>query len=195
LDVGAGSGLISLMVAQRSEAIIDAIDIEESAFIQASENIERSIFRDRIRTFYSAFNEYVETRPKPYDLIVSNPPYFVNSLQSPDQKKNLARHIQTLTLHTLLADSRRVLTDDGVIALIIPSEQESELTKQASLQGLSFMRKTHVIPTVGGVCKRLLAELTPCPVSCVEDELTIEITRHQYTEQYVDLTKDFYLKM
>lgn len=195
LDVGTGSGLIALMLAQRSEALIDAIDIEPSACAQASVNIRESDFRSRIRVFHTSLSDYAAIPDRKYDLIVSNPPFFKSSLLSPVQQRNLARHNDSLSLDALLGDSLRLLAPEGSIVLILPYEQEEDLDNGAMRHGLSFVRKTYVVPTPGARRKRILAELSPVLSDCLCDELTIEEARHQYTAGYIALTKDFYLKM
>lgn len=195
LDIGTGSGLIALMLAQRSEAQIDAIDIDLPACEQATENSQASDFRHRIRVFHTSLGAYTASADKKYDLIVSNPPFFISSLLSPSQQRNLARHNSGLSLESLLGDSLRLLAPEGSIALILPYEQEGILNKEASRYGLSFVRKTYVIPVRGAGRKRILAELSPVLSACLYDELTIEEARHQYTSDYIALTKAFYLKM
>lgn len=195
LDIGTGSGLIAMMLAQRSEAVIDAIDIEKSAYLQASENTTNSVFKEQIVVHHTSLSEYAKKATTRYDLIVSNPPYFIYSLLSPVLERNLARHNDSLTLEELLEDSLRLLNPKGRIALILPSDQEELLKKQAELKKLYFLRKTYVIPTVGGNPKRLLVEFTPIKTECITGELVIEESRHCYTKQYRELTKDFYLKM
>ena len=107
LDVGTGTGLIALMLAQRSTAILDAIDIDSDACLQAQENIAKSPFANRIQVYQTSLSEYMPDENIKYDLIVSNPPYFIDSLKCPDTKRNLARHTDTLSLPDLLRGTRR----------------------------------------------------------------------------------------
>lgn len=197
LDIGTGTGLIALMLAQRSKAVIDAIDIDADACLQAQENADSSPFAGRIKIRHSALSDFARTGTDLYDLIVSNPPYFVDSLKCPDRKRNTARHTDTLTLEDLLQDSRKLLAPQGRIALILPYDQKERLTDCIRTQNLFLSKATSVIPVPGAEPKRLLAELTAePPVSPASSgRLTIEVARHQYTDEYVSLTKDFYLKM
>ena len=197
LDIGTGTGLIAMMLAQRSKAVIDAIDIDAEACLQAQENAESSPFAERIKIRHSALSDFAQTDTGLYDLIVSNPPYFVDSLKCPDQKRNTARHTDTLTLEDLLQDSRKLLAPQGRIALIRPYDQKERLTDCIRTQHLFLSKETSVIPVPGAEPKRLLAELTAEPpvFPTFSSQLTIEIARHQYTDEYVSLTKDFYLKM
>jgi tRNA1Val (adenine37-N6)-methyltransferase len=196
LDVGTGTGLIALMLAQRTPAAIDAIDIDEAAAGQASENVASSVFAGRIRVFHAPFEEYAAKAHRAYDLIVSNPPYFANSLKSPDAKRNLARHAGTLSLSSLLSAGKPLLSPDGRIALILPCQQEKELMETARENKLAAVRKTAVKPLPDAPPKRLLIELSAnVSAPCLSDTLIIEESRHQYTAGYRELTKDFYLKM
>ena len=196
LDVGTGSGLIALMLAQKNDnATIDAIDIEETAYIQTKENIAESPFRDRIQTYHKSLSDYEAETAKKYDLIVSNPPYFIQSLHSPNQQRTTARHTDSLSLDSLITKSVRLLSEKGRISLILPSEQEKELNRIVEKEGLVFLRKTYIIPVPEAAPKRLMAELAIKTTSkrCITEKLTIEISRHQYSPEYIELTKDFYL--
>lgn len=195
LDVGTGSGLISLMLAQRSAAEIDAIDIDADACLQATENTEASPFGERIRVHHIPFSDYAETCNFKYDLIVSNPPYFIDSLKCPDQKRSQARHTDTLLLADLIKGSKQLLASNGRLALILPFEQLDTLQNIALSYGVYPCRRTDVIPQPEAAPKRLLIELSALKTDFTPDSLIIEEARHQYTEGYKTLTRDFYLKM
>ena len=196
LDVGTGSGLIAIMLAQRSHAVIDAIDIDYDACLQARENAGSSPFAGRIHIEHSPLAEYANHCSSKYDLIVSNPPYFIASLKCPDGKRSLARHTDTLLLEDLVKDCSRLLTENGRIALILPFEQTDYLYDIAKKYQLFLRRRTNVIPQPNAAPKRLLVELSVQPhTSAFTGDLTIEESRHQYTEAYKTLTRDFYLKM
>lgn len=197
LDIGTGTGLIALMLAQRSKAAIDAIDIEADACLQAQENAESSLFAGRINVFHSDLVDFAQASTHLYDLIVSNPPYFVDSLKCPNLQRNTARHTDTLTLEDLLQYSRKLLAPQGRIALILPYDQKDRLTDCIQTQNLFLSKEVSVIPVPDAQPKRLLAELTSEPPAspAFSDRLTIEIARHRYTDEYINLTKDFYLKM
>ena len=196
LDIGSGSGLIAMMLAQRSEAEIDAIDPDQGAYEQMLFNVNSSSFSDRICVYRQSLADFTQTANKKYDLIVSNPPYFIGSLQGPDQQRNQARHAGSLTLDSLLRDAGSLLTDNGSLALILPYDQSDLLTSLLSSSNLHKMHETAVIPVMDANPKRLLIQLGKhdCQ-SYVNDTLTIEKSRHIYTEDYINLTKDFYLKM
>ncbi|MDD2954039.1 MAG: methyltransferase [Parabacteroides sp.] len=196
LDVGTGTGLIALMLAQRGTAILDAIDIDSDACSQARENIAKSPFANRIQVYRTPLSEYTPDEGINYDLIVSNPPYFIDSLKCPDTKRSLARHTDTLPLPDLLRDSRKLLAPEGNIALILPFEQRESLIDLAREESLFPSRETHVSPVPDASPKRLLIELSAKPVAEPElSYLTLEIERHRYTDEFTALAKDFYLKM
>ncbi|MDH6358090.1 methyltransferase [Parabacteroides sp. PF5-9] len=197
LDVGTGSGLIALMLAQRTaETFITAIDVDRDAYLQAVENVSASVFKERIQVSHLSLNAYVETVADTFELIVSNPPYFNHALLSPDIKRTIARHSVELSLDSLIADSRKLLAPNGRIALILPADQQEALEQTIKRYGFFMTRLTAVIPTVGAVPKRILVEITTEQgLSFVQNRLTIESSRHQYTDDYIALTKAFYLKM
>ncbi|MFK7900782.1 MAG: tRNA1(Val) (adenine(37)-N6)-methyltransferase [Cyclobacteriaceae bacterium] len=197
LDVGAGTGLIGLMMAQRFHmADVDALEIDEAAFEQAVANFEASPWNDRLFCYHAAFQEFVEEMDEAYDLIVSNPPFFPEGQKSPNEQRNVARFSDALPFDYLLKGMSQLLAEDGICALIIPFEQQEEVLNTANEFGLYPLRITHVNGTIEAGIKRSLLELklieTPSPIIT---ELVIEKARHIYTDDYISLTKDFYLKM
>lgn len=197
LDIGTGSGIIALMLAQRSHAEIDAIDIDADAFTQANENVACSPFANRIKVIHNSCSKFATAESvKRYELIVSNPPYFANSLKCSDSKRTIARHTDNLSLYELVSDACSLLSPTGRIALILPYEQLIEVEEIARQNALHISRQTDVIPIPGAQPKRLLVELSaPSEGIKKQNTLIIEETRHQYTPEYIELTKDFYLKM
>lgn len=198
LDIGTGTGLVALMLAQRSTLLyIDAIDIDTDAYRQAVENIQLSPFSQQIEVHHVSLNTFASLTSKRYDLIVSNPPYFSQALKAPEQKRNLARHDDSLPLDSLIADSKKLLTEEGRLSLILPSDKEEVLLSTTEAHGLYPVRKTDVYPTLDSQHpKRILIELSPTPVSSPHcDKLVIEIERHRYTPEYIALTQSFYLNM
>ncbi|MDR3251198.1 MAG: methyltransferase [Tannerella sp.] len=193
LDIGTGTGLIAMMTAQRfGDAVIDAIDIDESACSQAIENIEKSPFKDRIKVINESFLDY--TTEKQYDLIVSNPPYFRNSLKSPDEKRNKVRHNDSLPLKQMMEHAVRALSENGRIALILPVQSSEELDFIIATHGLHVIRRTEVVSVEGLQPKRFLIETaTKQGKRAPTDVLVLETKEHKRTAQYQELTKDFYL--
>lgn len=195
LDVGTGTGLIALMTAQRSNAEITAIEIDHDAACEAEYNFNVSSWSNRLKVVEMDFNEYVKVCNEKYDIIVSNPPYFVNSLECPEEKRLQARHTNTLNYTQLIGGSASLLTEKGYICLITPVEVEKLLNEIIINFGLSICKKIYVKPVVNGVVKRILWQISNKRETCVEEFLSIEKSRHEYTKEYIDLTKDFYLKM
>lgn len=197
LDIGTGTGLIALMLAQRCNAHIDAIDIDTGACLQAEENAEASPFGGRIHVTHAALADFASACPYKYDLIVSNPPYFDDSLKCPDRQRSTARHTDTLPLKELLQDAHKLLAPAGRIALILPYDRKETLLESIRMEKLFLSKETSVTPVPGAQPKRMLIKLTAeLPAAPFQpDHLTIEVARHQYTDEYIRLTKDFYLKM
>ena len=197
LDIGTGTGIIALMLAQRSQATVEAIDIDKEACVQATENAAASPYTERIKVVHASCADFAASnQQKRYDLIVSNPPYFINSLKCPDNKRTVARHTDTLLLSDLIREAQTLLSPSGRIALVLPYERLEEVKALASANHLYICRQTDVIPTPGAAPKRLLVELSTTEENIKNrDTLTIEEARHQYTPEYLALTKEFYLKM
>lgn len=196
LDVGTGSGLIALMMAQRSQALIDAIDIDQPACQQAAENARRSPFAGRIAVHHKALTDYEPQEDRRYDLIASNPPYFIQSLKCPNAARSHARHADSLTLPSLLADSSRLLASQGRIALVLPFDQREALLEEAKAQGLYAQRETHVSSRLNLPPKRLLIELGQQPAETLIDSLAIEADEsRRYTSEFIALERPYYLKI
>ena len=198
LDVGTGSGLIALMLAQRIEgAQITAIDIDAGAVEQAKYNFGVSPWSDRLECHQQALQELEGEGI--YDLIVSNPPYFQDSLKNPDSQRAMARHTDTLSYEELLKHSARLLTQEGIIALVLPIEAEQQIITLAQSLGLYPTHITHVYPKPGKAAKRLLIALQAYPLPLPEgkgekrSELTLESETSPRSEAYKELTKEFYL--
>ncbi|GHU08856.1 tRNA1(Val) (adenine(37)-N6)-methyltransferase [Alphaproteobacteria bacterium] len=197
IDVGTGTGLIALMLAQRdSEALIDAIEIDENACLQAKDNALASPFADRIRVFHSSLSVYAANTEMKYDLVISNPPYFEQSLKGPNQKRNAARHTDSLPLEDLIEKGRSLLSPTGRIALVLPADREDHLRGVAVENQLNVIRLTRVIPKAGAHPKRILTELSAdFALHCTPDTLQIEDSPGKYSTGYIELTMNFYLNM
>ena len=200
LDVGTGSGLISLMVAQRNnKAQILAIDIDENAAKQAQENVRNSAYCNRITVKNIDFREFSFKNEK-FDHIICNPPFFIKSLQSPENQRTVARHSVCLTHEELLEKSKNLLCEKGKISLILPiteSENAMAFTKKI---GLFCSRQTIVFPKPNKRAKRILLEFILNKnienQSIIKNSLILETEKRGiYTQEYTELVKDFYLKM
>jgi tRNA1Val (adenine37-N6)-methyltransferase len=197
LDVGTGTGLIALMLAQRCSALIDAIDIEYNACTQANENVASSSFGKQVRIHHQSFDKFAQTANRlQYDLIVSNPPYFITSLQSPDNKRTIARHSESLSFMDIIEKGRSLLSPTGRITLIVPFEQGEILSDFITEKQMVIIKRVDVYPTPAGNPRRILVELSmsqSLSCSCFHDKLIVEESRHRYTAEFQNLTHDYYL--
>lgn len=195
LDIGAGTGVISLMLAQRSDANIEAIEIDENAFEQCVVNFENSPWGDRLFCFHAGFDELVDEAEEQYDLIVSNPPFYSEEVSSGDEARNVARQNQSLPFNELLEGVSKLFSENGIFASIIPHKEESSFIQLAETFGLYPYRICRVKGNATTEIKRSLLEFSFTKVEPEISSLTIELKRHEYTAEYTALTKDFYLKM
>ncbi len=193
LDVGTGTGLITLMMAQKNpDLMIDAIDIESSAIEQAKININQSPFSERIELKETALQE-LEVQ-KEYDLIVSNPPFFTETLKSPDSKRAIARHADSLSAEELIHFSAKTLTATGRLSVIYPHEYKEMLIETGAKYQLHPSRITCLYPTPNSSPKRVLLEFSRTVKNIQEEKLIIELERHVYSDEFKGLVKDFYLR-
>ena len=195
LDVGTGTGLISLMLAQRSNAIITGIDIESGAIDQAKENVANSPWSDRINILGQSFQDFTKTTNQLYELIVSNPPYFINSLKAPLESRSTARHTDSLTHAELIENALRILTPTGIICLILPVNEGVDCIRFAESKGLFCSKKVNVYPKRDGEVKRFLLEFKMKKSETEVSDLVVEESRHQYSAEFINLAKDYYLKL
>jgi tRNA1Val (adenine37-N6)-methyltransferase len=192
LDVGTGTGLIAIMCAQRSDAKIDAIEIDKESYQQACENISACPWFDRIKAHHISFQEYINNTKSIYDLIVCNPPFFRNSLKAKNKSRNLARHCDTLPFSDLTKGSSGILGNQGRLAVILPLNETGIFIAEASGFGLFCIRKTYIKTKQVSPSKRIIMEFAKTPENCREEILVIGKENH-YSEEYKQLTGDFYL--
>lgn len=198
LDIGAGTGLIALMLAQRSSAQqIDAIEIDGNAYEQCVENFEQSPWNDRLFCFHASLDDFMdELEDETYDLIVSNPPFYAETVSSGDAARDQARQLQSLPFEDLCEAASVLLSEDGILSVVIPHKEETRFLEIAAENELHPVKVTRVKGTPNAEIKRSLLvvsrhHLEHYPV----DELVIEIERHQYTPEFTALAEDFYLKL
>jgi tRNA1Val (adenine37-N6)-methyltransferase len=194
LDIGTGSGLIAIMLGQRSNASIEAIEIDQSAFTQATENISNCLWNSRILVQNISLQEFTSILQKKFDLIVCNPPFFEKSLKSSLPLRNMARHDKMLTHSEIIGCVVKILNPGGRFGLIIPYTEGIQFIAKASKKGLFCIRKTSVKTKPHSTVKRLLMEFSTIPEYCLENSLIITGERdEEFSKEYKDLTKDFYL--
>ena len=193
LDIGTGTGLIALMMAQRfPDAHVDAIDIDADAAAQAEDNARRSPFADRVAVRCVSLQEFEIERE--YDSIVCNPPFFTQSLQSPDSKRTLARHSVALPFDDLFRHARRLLSEDGVLSIVVPSDALSQIETAAAMNGMFLVRRCLVRTTRKKPVRRLLLSFSQKPSPIQNEEGIIQEAVNEPSEWYRNLTCDFLLK-
>jgi tRNA1Val (adenine37-N6)-methyltransferase len=197
LDIGTGTGIIALMLSQRSNAQqIDALEIDDEAYEQATDNFENSPWSDRLFCFHAGLDEFIEEPEDEYDLIVSNPPFYTDDYKSDNSQRDLARFADAMPFEDLIEAASMFLTENGIFAVIIPFKEEENFIALAEECELYPLKITRVKGTPTTEIKRsLLAFSRNKKTDFLIDELVIETARHIYTAEYIELTKDFYLKM
>ena len=192
LDIGTGTGVIALQMAQRNaEAAICAVEIDATAAKRARSNFDMSPWAERLEVACCAVQEYAVSEK--FDLIISNPPYFIDSLLPPDAKRTTARHTQDLSFEELDKAVSRLLAENGTFALILPP---AEFERYLAISQLHLVRRCDVCSVEGGAVKRVMGEFAKAECGgLVVENLTVEqAKRGDYTDEYRALTKDFYLK-
>jgi tRNA1Val (adenine37-N6)-methyltransferase len=194
IDIGTGTGLIALMLAQRSDAEIVAIEPDKDSFFQACSNIVNSKWNARIRVLNASLQDYDPGSEK-FDLIISNPPFFTDSLRNPDKGKAVARHNFLLNNDDLLKGASRLIAEGGKLNVIMPYVEGNILIAEAHEYGFYCNNILKIRPTPTSGIRRLIMTFSREKHNVKEKFLTIEHgKRHDFTEEYRSLTKDFYLK-
>ena len=199
LDIGTGTGLLALMISQRCEAwgcCVDAVEIDHGSCVQAKVNFEASPWSANIHAYCSGIQDFI-TDGKGYDLVISNPPYFENSLQSPDDGRTMARHTAGLSFPELIGYAEANLTESGAFAVIIPCAAVEKFCRLAEERGLRLNRRLDIFPNSALPAKRsalFLKRTYPAGPWTPEHLIIEDGGRHQYSDGYIDMTRDFYLK-
>jgi tRNA1Val (adenine37-N6)-methyltransferase len=194
LDIGTGTGLIAIMAAQRSDAVIDAIEPDKASFEQAKENVQACKWKERINVIHSDLQNFIPENEQKYYSIIANPPYFRDSLRNPDTVKSAARHAFSLSSDDILYGCSRLLSDNGSLQLILPYEEGTLFIAEASGFGFFCNSIIKVKPNPAGGVIRLIMKFERTRKPVHEKFLTIETgVRHQYTEDYKEVTREFYL--
>ena len=197
LDIGAGTGVLALMLAQRTNADqIDALEIDEEAYEQCVENFEASAWADKLFCYHAGLDEFVDEPEDEYDLIISNPPFYSEDFKTENEQRDLARFQDAMPFEDLIEAADLLLSENGLFAVVIPYKEEErfiDLCAEYELYPVKATRvkgshKTPIVRTLLAFKRFELSVLTA-------DELVVEINRHEYTDDYINLTQDFYLKM
>lgn len=191
LDIGTGTGLLSLMVAQRSPAKIHAVELDINSYQEAKENILKSPWRDRITLYRNDIKEF--SLPIKYDLIICNPPFFVNQLKSPSEKKSKAKHSDQLTIDALTAIASHLLKKNGKLAVLLPLIASKGLVASAEKNKLYAYQQLHLRDNPSRPFIRQINIFSPIKKNLHEESLTIKTGEGDYSEEFVQLLKDYYL--
>lgn len=198
LDMGTGTGLVALMAAQRNQADIVAIDLDADAVAQAAENVAASPWESRIQVVQADARQVESGKTfhfQLFDAILCNPPFFENSLKSPDVARTMARHTDTLSFDELARSAARLLSPEGELSVVIPYDRAHDMTVSAACCGLFATRQTVIVPVEGGKPKRMLMAFNREGAAHTIETLCIHDAQRRYTPEYVRLVEDFYLKM
>ncbi|WP_431133656.1 tRNA1(Val) (adenine(37)-N6)-methyltransferase [Psychroserpens mesophilus] len=196
LDIGAGTGILSLILAQRSHAqTIEALEIDDKAYEQCVDNFEQSPWNDRLFCYHASLEEFADEIDDTYDLIICNPPFYAENYKTENSKRDLARFQDAMPFEHLLESVVALLSKEGLFSVIIPFSEEEKFTVLAAEFAIFPKRITHVKGSPSAAIKRSLIEFSFSKSDIINSELIIETARHHYTENYINLTKDFYLKM
>jgi len=196
LDIGTGTGVIALQMAQRSQAeAIDAIEIDDQAYEQCVFNFENSPWGDRLFCYHASIQEFISEIDDQYDLIISNPPFYSEDYKTQSTARNTARFMDALPLEHLAISAAHLLSENGIFSVILPAKEEVRFTALASENGLFPQQICHVRGTENSPIKRVLLAFSFSKKEPVRETLTIETERHVYTPAYIALTEDFYLNM
>jgi len=194
LDVGTGTGLIALMLAQRSVAKMTAIEIEENAAVEAGDNVLLSPWKDRIKVRHISFQDFAEKNTDTFDLIVSNPPYFSNASKAATTERSLARHNDKLPFNALIELSTKMLIANGRLSIIVPFDVMTAIVDTAKKNNLFLQRITTIKPKADKAANRVLLEWSKSETALHESCLVIYNEDNSFTPEYIDLTRDYYLR-
>lgn len=204
LDIGTGSGIIALMMAQRfPDAVIDAIDIDEETIQVATKNFQDSPWSQRLKAHHLSLHDFSEggiehtSLDNQYDLIVSNPPYFSHSLKNDNPRKRMARHDDTLPLEQLFNHSSHLLAPNGTLAVILPLEQQEPALTHACQNGLNAVKLVTIHNRPGDPAKRIVFNFQKKEAqeneALVSEKLFMRNEDNSYSDAYIALTAEFYL--
>jgi len=199
LDIGSGTGVISLMLAQRfNNTTIDSVEIENNAYEQSVENFERSVWADRLFCFHSTFQDFAKERKEDgetYDLIISNPPFYTDNVKNNNRARNKARSTSFLSFVELISGVSKILSNQGEFTTIIPFKEEAKFIEISKQNNLFLNKICRVKGNNNSDTKRSLLTFSFYKKQLDENNLIIETSRHLYTDEYINLTKNFYIKM
>jgi tRNA1Val (adenine37-N6)-methyltransferase len=196
LDIGAGTGLISLMIAQRSDTIITGVEIEKNAAEEAVLNVQNSPWKNRVSIHHTSFQDFAENAQNKFDLIVSNPPFFSNSVKNTNPHLSMARHNHLLPFEDIIEGAKKLLIETGKLSLILPAGSVNGFIEKACMENLFLTRLTEVKPFPGKYPNRCLMELGKQRQKVQKTQMSVfDETGKDYSEEFKLLACDFYLKL
>ena len=194
LDVGTGSGVIPLILAQKGVGSVDAVELDSDSYEEANMNFNISVYSDKLSVVQSDVRTYADDIEKKYDLIVSNPPYYASDVKPIKEKKVMARHVSTLSFRDLLVAAKKMMKEDARFALVLPFYESRLFIKEAEILGFYLQKEFMISPIEGKDPNRVNMQFVLNKVEKVETELfTIRNKDYSYTEEYKEFLKDFYL--
>jgi tRNA1Val (adenine37-N6)-methyltransferase len=191
LDIGTGTGLLALMLAQRSEANVEAIEIDESAYNQAVINVNESIFKDKIIVHNTSIQDFITDNL--YDLIISNPPFFQNHLKAETESRNNSLHTDTLSFEDLLSSVLRLLSPNGTFVVLLPMYESTVFEHLSISKELYPQKKLTIHHRKGSKILRIITTFGRIKKEIINDELIIKNPDESYTLDFQALLKDYYL--
>lgn len=192
LDVGCGCGIIAMTIAQRfPEMNVLGLDIDSDSAAQSAENFNAHPASDRLKAINADFRRFAQESNMKFDLVVSNPPFFVNALKGQQEKRNKARHTDSLPFQYLAQGAAKVLKEDGLLAIILPTPEAELFLPIARRAGFSLIRRTDVVPKEGKDANRILMAFGKVMKETVRNELCIRLADNNYTKDYINLTREF----
>ncbi len=194
LDIGTGTGLLSLMAAQKSAAKITAVEIDNDAYLQAVENVKNSKFSDRIKIFHGDFLTFYKTCGEKYGYIISNPPFFENAFKSNDYKRNFARHTDSLPFEMMIKGVKEIISENGFFSVIIPFDKSLDFVRLCALSKLHLCKKITVYSKRNVPPFRVILTFSKQILPIDYDEIFIYENNKTYSEKFRRLTANFYLK-
>jgi tRNA1Val (adenine37-N6)-methyltransferase len=196
LDIGTGTGLLALMIAQKSDAAIIAIEIDKDSAIQASQNVKNSPWPGQVDVINLSFQEYIDTKPGKFDHVICNPPFFNSTLPAPDQRRAQARHDQSLSLEILFEGVYDILKDDGYFDIIYQYIRKKEVLDTAASYRLFPCRVLDIRGNEKKAHNRTIIRFSRARAEIEYGELAIRYyATNQYTKEYIGLVKDYYLNV
>lgn len=194
LDIGTGSGIIPLILAQKGVGSVDAVELDSDSYEEANLNFSISVYSDRLSVVQNDVRDYAANNEKKYDLIVSNPPFYASDVKPIKEKKVMARHVSTLSFKDLLVAAKKMMKEDARFALVLPFYESRLFIKEAESLGFYLQKEFLISPIEGKEPNRVNMQFVLNEVESVETVLfTIRNKDYSYTEEYKEFLKDFYL--